>query len=163
MKSLLGGGLRFLKTTLFDNSRKENLGITQKDKEKSSASIKSAGTQYDITNTYAAVTDMTVTHESKTGRVLVIFSGKFSLLGDDGFGDEVRIKLQKDGVDVPAAERFLASLPDGGIGETIIGFMPGDIITIDTNAAKNTWRVLAKATTTGNSFIDDRNLIVIDI
>ena len=150
---------------LFANSKEEKLGIGEKEKERSSASIKAAGDEITLTTTFQELTAITLTHESKTGRVLVIFSGNFSIFSDDGNnGDTVRIKLQKDGVDVSATLRNMSAFADTGGGEIMVVDMCGEISTIDLNAEKNTWRIMAKTFgTSNNSFIDERNLMVIDI
>ena len=83
---------------MFSNAREEELGIAYDERNITTAAV-SVGTgadQYDVTGAFAEVTGMTVNHESKTGKVLVIYSCS----AQTGAGEQVSVKLQKDGVDV---------------------------------------------------------------
>jgi hypothetical protein len=168
MQNLMGGGLKFLKTTLFDNSRQENLGITKKEKAVSQKAIKSyivggATQQYTLTDAFATVTGMTITHESKTNKVLIIYSSTVSTGSIDGVGySVVNQKLQKDGVDILGTENVVYIAPQGDENNNI----PCTIHWVADAAEKNVWRIVGKKEDFGganDSFIDDRVLTIIDL
>lgn len=163
----LGNGLRSLGKNIFDNARKENIGITEKEKEKSNSSTATkTASQYSLTTYWDEVTDMNLKHTSKTGNVLIMFSAWIAPFSSDETGDEIELKLQKDGVDVEATKRVQEIYPDAGEAEDqflIIG-QSCAINHLDKKADYNTWRIVAKSyQSAGNSFINDRELIVMDI
>ncbi len=148
---------------IFLNSREEELGIAFNEKDLTQSAVKSfivggASEQYDVTTSFAEVTGMSVTHESRTGKVLVIYTSTVST----GIGEVVNVKLQKDTVDITGTEQTAfnaAGSPSEGSD------FPMSIHHAETKAGKNTWRIMAKRSnfTPDDCFINDRILTIIDI
>ena len=93
---------------LFSNSREEELGFYGKGGNISTNAVKSfivngVGDQYTCTTSWATVTGMELTHTSKTGRVMVIFSASTA----PGIDEAIYLKLQKDGTDVTGTEHLI--------------------------------------------------------
>jgi len=168
MKKIMGGGLRFLKDSIFDNSRQENLGITEKEKSISQNAVKSfivggASEQYALTNAFTVIDGMTITHESKTNKVLVIYSCTVSTGSIDGIGySVVNQKLQRDGVDIEGTENVVYIAPQGDENNNI----PCTIHWVADASEKNVWQIVGKKTDVigaNDSHINDRVLTVIDL
>jgi len=164
----LGLGLRFLKRNLFDNSRQERLGIVEHEKEISQNSIKSfhvggPSQEFNLTSSFTEVTGMSITHTSKTGKVLILFSCTVSNGSVGGTYQDINIKLQKDGVDVAGTQQEI--YPGHNLQEEN-SYTPCTIHYVETNADKNTWRIVAKKQDFGGAsdgMIDDRILTIIDL
>ena len=148
-------GLNFGQTpNIFPNAREEELGIAYSERTVTTAAVSLAASQYELTAAFTEIAGMSVAHESKTGKVLVIFTCTANV----GVAEEVLIKLQKDGVDIPGA--IGSAFAENESSQDI----PTTIHYVETNAAKNTWRAVGKATEVADdSFIDDRVISVIDI
>lgn len=166
--TLLGYGLRVFQKNLFDNSRREELGIIEKEREISKASVKSftvggLAEQYELTSSFAEVTGMSLNHESKTNKVLIIFSCTVNAGSVSGIGyTEVNLKLQKDGVDIEGTENNIYIAPQGDERN----FIPCTIHWVADNAERNTWRIVGKKIDfvgPNDSFINDRIITVIDL
>ena len=105
--------------------------------------------------TFTQIDSMNVVHNSKTGKVLVMFAATIW----PGFGNLADIKLQKDGGDVTGGlreESFSGNGESGG--ETCA------IHIIDSSAGNNTWRIMWKVHFGADDLIAyHRTLSVIDI
>jgi len=105
--------------------------------------------------TFTQMDSMNVVHNSKTGKVLVMFSANIW----PGFNNLAEIKLQKNGVDVTGGLREAYYL---GAGESGAGTCA--IQTIDTGTGNNTWRIMWRVSVGADDLIAyHRTLSVIDL
>lgn len=150
--------LNFGASNVFGSAREFDIGLWGENKAVSSSSVKSfivggASDQYDCTTSFAEVDGMTVEHESRTGRVLVIYSSTAS----PGVSEIINVKLQKDGVDVTGTEQtaFVSSNP----GTSYLGIAPGDFISRNTDTDEiQQGGEMTKPNADGISFIGAVNL-----
>ena len=105
--------------------------------------------------TFTQMNSMNVTHNSITGKVLVMFSATIW----PGLANFAEIKLQKDGGDVNGAlrEAYYTGVDESGAATCAIQ-------TIDTNAGNNTWRIMWRVAFGADDLIAyDRVLTIVDI
>jgi len=169
---MLGSGFRGGINNIFDNARTYNVGVAEDERILSSVVYK-RGSENAIdlssTGTYNVAE---ITHESKTGKVLVIFNGDVSLRErthsspTDNVGMEIWFDLKKDGGAVDGTLRTITSKTEltGNYIEEKWDRQAVSFSIIDTDVGKNTWKVEAQVqSTTTDSKMNDRILQVMDI
>lgn len=148
LRKLFKMALNFSKVpnSLFSNTREEDIGISGKGGNVTTVTEKSfvvggVANQFDCT---AAFTDVfSVEHESKTGRVLVLFTAETA----PGVSHWITTKLQKDGVDVEGQQ--IESYVNAKPGTEYYSINPANYIASspDTDNISMTWgKILFSAT-----------------
>jgi len=149
-----------LKTNLFPQSQETGQGIAaEEDKillRPNVSQAKAADLKNASISDWALVPDMTLTHESKTGQILILFNA-VNYLKTGETDEAIYFVVYKDGVIVPETQRDTwHSIANANVTTTLIATIDG--------ADKNTIEIYWK----GDSAliqknINERSLIVMDI
>lgn len=140
---------------IFPHSEEFDEGFKSKDRKgiKNSTSVSIAT---DTTTTETDPTDMagtSVVHESYTGKVLVLFSGRITADNAEG----VTLEIYKDGVQVTVSLRAVY-ISGTNVDKEVT------TMAIDTSAEKNTWNIKWKVDGGGpTAKARQRSLLVMDL
>lgn len=133
------------------------------EKVEANSSSSSATSVTNVGAAYGTIDSMSVTHRSRTGKVLVIATMKVDLeSADDNVLD---VKLQKDGADVSTGSQSFGGTINTPPSqrENLKGTV--SIVHFAEGVGTSTWRVQGKVTATGGMTHDitDRKILVVDL
>jgi hypothetical protein len=157
----------------FDNAREEKIGVAEKEKN-ITTEVKRGGylSEIDLSTPGTTINIFNVNHTSRTGKVLILFSGHVRFEDNTQTSPEDRVamqiffKLKKDGTDVVggiANEVVEIDLVSSEIEKIWIGRNINIILFVD-NVTTNNWKIDAETFYPGDSTgMESRSITIIDL
>jgi hypothetical protein len=157
----------------FDNAREEKIGVAEKEKNITTEVSRSGYlSEIDLSTPATTTNIFNINHTSRTGKVLILFSGHVRFEDntqtspEDRVGMQIIFTLKKDGIDVPggdANEVVEIDLVSSEIEKIWIGRSVSIILFVD-NVTTNNWKIDAETTYTGDdTAMTDRSITIMDI
>jgi hypothetical protein len=158
----------------FDNAREEKIGVAEKEKNITTEVSRSGClSEIDLSTPATTTNIFNVNHTSRTGKVLILFSGNVKFQDNIQASPEDRVSMQiifelkKDGTSIPGGasnEVVEIDLISSEIEKIWVERSVNIIIFVD-NVTTNNWKIDAQ--TPGysgtNTAITDRSITIIDL